>query len=245
MPYQFKGRIRYSEVDEQRRLTLPGIVDYFQDCSTFQSEKLGVGLDEMQKRKKAWILAYWQIEINRFPVLGEDVITETWPYAFGGFMGERNFRMKDEKGRTLACANSIWVFMDTERGRIAKIDQDILNAYVMEEALPMENAGRKVVVPQESEEREAFVVMKCHLDTNHHVNNGQYILMAEEYLPESFEVHRVRAEYRKSAVLHDTIIPVVAGSDGKCTVVLCDTEHSPYAIVEFSGEQKTKQHRTE
>lgn len=245
MPYQFRGRIRYSEVDEQRRLTLPGIVDYFQDCSTFQSEKLGVGLDEMKRRKRAWILAYWQIEVKRFPVLGEEVITETWPCAFGGFMGERNFRMKDEIGETLACANSIWVFMDTERGRIAKIDHDILSAYVMEEALPMANTGRKVMIPQECEEHESFLVMRCHLDTNHHVNNGQYILMAEEYLPEGFEVRRVRAEYRKSAVLHDTVVPAVAITDGKCTVVLCDTERNPYAVIEFSGEQKTKQHRTE
>ncbi|MDO5538972.1 MAG: thioesterase [Eubacteriales bacterium] len=240
MPYQFGGRIRYSEVDERRHLTLPGIVDYFQDCSTFQSEKLGVGLDEMQKRKRAWILAYWEIEVRRFPVLGEEITTETWPCAFGGFMGQRNFRMKDENGETLACANSIWVFMDTERGKIAKIDQDILNAYVMEDALPMGNAGRKVMVPQESEDQESFVVMRCHLDTNHHVNNGQYILMAEEYLPEYFEVKRVRAEYRKSAVLHDIIVPVAAVTDSKCTVALCDTDHKPYAIIEFSGEQRTK-----
>lgn len=236
MPYQFESHIRYSEVDEHRKLTLPGIVDYFQDCSTFQSEALGVGLDLMEERKRAWILAYWQIEVKRFPVLGEAVTVETWPYGFNGFMGERNFRMLDEKDEMLACANSIWVFMDVENGKIAKIDEDIRKAYVLEEALPMKTAGRKVKRPEESLEKEPFMVMKSHLDTNHHVNNGQYILMAQEYLPEDFRICRVRVEYRKSAVLHDTIVPMVTAADGECTVALCDTDREPYALLAFSEE---------
>lgn len=40
--YTTEGRIRFSEVDHTRRITLPGIVNYFQDCSTFQSEDLGL-----------------------------------------------------------------------------------------------------------------------------------------------------------------------------------------------------------
>ena len=31
--YTTEGRIRFSEVDHTRRITLPGIVNYFQDCS--------------------------------------------------------------------------------------------------------------------------------------------------------------------------------------------------------------------
>ena len=40
--YTFDSRIRYSEVGEDKRLTLISLVDYFQDCSTFQSEDLGI-----------------------------------------------------------------------------------------------------------------------------------------------------------------------------------------------------------
>jgi hypothetical protein len=40
MRYSFEGKIRYSEVGEDGRLTMPGILNYFQDCSTFQSESL-------------------------------------------------------------------------------------------------------------------------------------------------------------------------------------------------------------
>lgn len=36
--YQFESRVRYSEVDSERHLTLPAVMDYLQDCCTFQSE---------------------------------------------------------------------------------------------------------------------------------------------------------------------------------------------------------------
>ena len=41
--FEFPARIRYSEADHRGLLTLPGVINYFQDCSTFQSEALGVG----------------------------------------------------------------------------------------------------------------------------------------------------------------------------------------------------------
>lgn len=45
MAYSFSGRVRYSEIGENGLLTLPGILNYFQDCSTFQSEEVGLGID--------------------------------------------------------------------------------------------------------------------------------------------------------------------------------------------------------
>lgn len=82
MSYQYRSRIRYSEIGEDKKLTLPGLVNYFQDCSTFQSEELGVGLDRLGERRRAWLLASWKIVIDRLPQLGEEIITETWPYDF-------------------------------------------------------------------------------------------------------------------------------------------------------------------
>ena len=41
--YHFDTRVRFSETDRERKLTLEAIVDYFQDCSTYQTEELGVG----------------------------------------------------------------------------------------------------------------------------------------------------------------------------------------------------------
>ena len=37
--YEFEGKVRYSEIDHRATMTLPALINYFQDCSTFQSEE--------------------------------------------------------------------------------------------------------------------------------------------------------------------------------------------------------------
>ena len=64
--YTFQSRVRYSELDPERKLSIASIVDYFQDCSTFHSEQLGVGLDYLEERDMLWVMSYWQIVIDRY-----------------------------------------------------------------------------------------------------------------------------------------------------------------------------------
>ncbi len=49
--YAFDSRVRYSEIDHQGTMTLPALINYFQDCSTFQSEDIGVGLEVLREKK--------------------------------------------------------------------------------------------------------------------------------------------------------------------------------------------------
>ena len=63
--YTFDSRVRYSEIDHTGNMTLPALINYFQDCSTFQSEDIGLGTEVLKAKKKAWILSYWQIVIER------------------------------------------------------------------------------------------------------------------------------------------------------------------------------------
>lgn len=241
MAYQFESRVRYSECDEEERLTLPALVDYFQDCSTFQSEAVGNGMREMKRQKKIWMVLSWQIEVLRRPLFGESVISQTWPYGFKAFYGYRNFALLDEKKQYLAKANSVWVLMDAETGRPVRVPQEMALRYHAEPALEMEYLPRKIAVPEGGKVQEPFVVCRHHLDTNHHVNNGQYIYMAEEYLPAGFETARLKVEYRRQAYLHDTVVPVVHRTEQEIMVCLCDREGSPYAIVVFEERSGAKE----
>ena len=64
--YEFDSRVRYSEIDHRGTMTLPALINYFQDGSTFQSEELGLGMEKLKKDKKAWVLSYWQNAIRRW-----------------------------------------------------------------------------------------------------------------------------------------------------------------------------------
>ncbi len=232
--YTFDGRIRYSEVGEDGLLSLQSLLDYFQDCSTFHSEDIGLGLEYMDKIGQVWLLSAWQICIGRYPKYGERVVIGTAPYEFRGFMGLRNFLMQTKEGEALAWANSIWTLMDRKKMRPVKPNEDMLAGYAPEEKYPMDYAPRKIVMPADGQEMEAFTVRLHHLDTNHHVNNGQYVRMAMDCIPGGFLIGQLRVEYKNQAVLGDEIYPVVAvGENGNVyTVSLNKKDKTPYCIVE-------------
>lgn len=233
MKFSFDSRVRYSEIGEDRRLTLNGILNYFQDCTTFHSEAVGLGMDFLEKKGQLWVLSAWQIVVNRYPEMGEGIKISTWPYAFKRFMGNRNFTMEGQDGEMLAYANSIWTYIDVQTGHPVNVGEEQIKAYELEEKLEMDYASRKILLPETAECFPSFSVRPHHLDANHHVNNGQYVSMAQEYLPADFRIKQMRAEYKKQAVLDDVIVPKVHQEEDVCTVILENTREEIYAAVEL------------
>ncbi|MGN0159412.1 MAG: acyl-[acyl-carrier-protein] thioesterase [Brotaphodocola sp.] len=231
--YSFKSRVRYSEVDHERKLTMTAIINYMQDCSTFHSEALGVGIDYLAPLHRAWFLSSWQIVIERYPMLGEEITVSTWPYAFKGIYGMRNFTIQDKEGNYLVKANSVWFFFDTEAGKPVRIEEQYADVYRKEEEkkLDMEYAPRKIAVPDTWTAGEPVTVMRHHIDTNHHVNNAQYVEIAREMLPREEKIREVRVDYKKAAVLGDVMFPRISCQD-RCDIIsLCDEEGNPYAVI--------------
>lgn len=233
--YTFDGRIRYSEVDSLRRLTTEKTIDYFQDCSSFQSEDLGIGLDYMQSRNIAWVINYWQIDFIRRPRMGERVRIGTQPYDFKGIMGLRNFMMESEEGERLVVANSVWTLLDMEKAYPMRIPEELKGKYGTAEKLEMEYKPRKIAVPGDGGETQEDVVVRLHhLDTNHHMNNAQYVHFAVMYLPEEAEITEIRVEYRQQAMLGDHITPVLYRTQENVLLVsLNGKDGKPYAVVEI------------
>ena len=235
--YTFDSRVRYSEVGVDGNLTIESLLDYFQDCSTFHSEDLGVGLDYLSELHQVWMLSAWQICVERYPHLCEEIVIGTAPYEFRGFIGCRNFLMKTKAGEVLAYANSIWSLMNIQKMAPAKPTAKMLEGYALEEKYPMEYAPRKIAMPPEGEAMESFTVKQHHLDTNNHVNNGQYVRMAMDCIPKDFCIKQLRVEYKSQAMLNDIVCPIVAVSADRrvYTVSLNNEEGKPYSIVEITG----------
>ena len=155
--YEFDSRVRYSEVDHHGTMTVPALINYFQDCSTFQSEDLGIGTTVLKEEKRAWLLSYWQVILNRKPELGEKITIGTFATEFKGLFGNRNFYMKDADGKYLACANSVWAFIDTETGRPTRPQPKDVQLYGVEEPLDIPYEGRKIRLPEETDDLEVFI----------------------------------------------------------------------------------------
>ena len=231
--YAFDSRIRYSETDSEGELTLNALLNYFQDCSTFHSEDVGLGIGYMKEIGQAWVLSSWQIVVDRYPKLGEKVKIVTLPYELKGFLGYRNFAMLDEEGNYLAKANSLWSLLDMTTGKPVAVNEAMHKGYGIDEKLDMDYAPRKITVPEGGQLLDPMVVQNPKRDTIQHVNNGQYVNIAMEYLPDDFLIHQMRAEYKKQAFLDDVLYPYIVSVEIGYVVSLRDEEGRPYVSVEF------------
>lgn len=231
--YCFDSRVRYSEIDGNGQLTIPDVINYFQDCSTFHSENLGLGVKWLLENSFCWVVNSWEIKIHRLPSLGETITIATWPYEMNGFLGLRNFTMQDESGRNIIEANSVWTYMDTKRLRPTKVDELSKERYILEPALERQWKGRKIPLPKQGDIKSPIPVVKYFLDTNGHVNNGKYILLAMEYLPDGFETEYIRVEYKRSAMPGDIMIPRVTSEDKRIVVSMENENGEAFAVIEF------------
>lgn len=231
--YRMDGRIRYSEVGHDGVLTLTGLINYMQDCNTFQSQDIGLGLEKLYQMNRVWVLSGWQIVIDRLPRFAEGIEVATWPYAFKGFMGLRNYELTDANGKRLAVANSVWTLVDWQERTPVRIEEQDIAGYELEPKAQMEYMPRKIRLEGNGEEGQPLVVTSERIDTNGHMNNGHYVGIAAQYLPQDILVRQIRVEYKQEVRLADELIPILYRQERGLAVEL-QREAKACAIVEFT-----------
>lgn len=242
--YSFTSRVRYSEVDENWRLTIPALIDYLQDCSTFQSDLLGMGPEHIASTKLAWMLSAWKIEIRELPRFNDEIVVSTWATGFKGLRANRNFTVRaagaPEDAEPLVRTDSSWFMFDGNKGRPVRTPKSECMPYMERDGgdapLDMPAIPHVVRIEDEGEPLTPVQVTAAHLDTNHHVNNAQYVAIALGALgervpatPLTLDVH-----YSQAAKLGDVIYPHLHEQDGALTVTLDNADGKHYAIVSVS-----------
>ena len=212
--YTFKSTVRFSETGKDSKLTIPHLISYFQDCSTLHGNEAGLDRKKLIKMERAWFLSSWQIVINKRPGIDEKIEVETRAYEIRGFYGLRNFIMYNEAKEVCAYANSIWFYVDTKKGRPVKYEQKDGTGFEIDEEFPMEKADRKIIIPENADKTikgDRLKVIESHLDSNYHMNNREYVRIALDFMPDSFDIddlRQIRVEYKKAAVLDEIMVPV-------------------------------------
>lgn len=212
--YTFKSTVRFSETGKDSKLTIPHLISYFQDCSTLHGNEAGLDRKKLIKMERAWFLSSWQIVINKRPGIDEKIEVETRAYEIRGFYGLRNFIMYNEAKEVCAYANSIWFYVDTKKGRPVKYEQKEGTGFEIDEEFPMEKADRKIIIPENADKTikgDRLKVRESHLDSNYHMNNREYVRIALDFMPDSFDIddlRQIRVEYKKAAVLDEIMVPV-------------------------------------
>jgi|MGYP000410392691 medium-chain acyl-[acyl-carrier-protein] hydrolase len=234
--YSYDAIVRYSETGGRKMSNMASLANYFQDCAILQSENVGIGLDYLADHHRAWFLISWQIEVDRYPAMGEKIKVRTWAYDFKASLGFRNIDILDENGIRIVKAASIWSYVDTETLRPARIEDEVSEAYPMEPAIDMEYAPRKIKLFDDHNVVDTRKVMQYQIDSNNHMNNEAYIALAQEYVEDISAIKAVRAEYKMQYVKDDVIVVKRAQKENLLQILLCDEKSVIKCVVQFELE---------
>lgn len=229
-----RRNVKFSETDENGELSFGKIVDFIQDCSSYDSECLGLGVEHQKETDKAWILSSWYIRINGKIKHKDEVEVSTWASSFSKIAGIRNYTIKcvgDEYNLVEAKAN--WIMFDMNKQSIARIVQEDIEKYKLEPPLDMPEVSRRIKLGESYERKEGIKVQKYHLDINRHMNNAWYIKLAEEFIDNRENINVIRAEYKNSAKYNEIIIPFVCREEDRYVIELRKENNGIYAVIEF------------
>lgn len=232
--FEFSAPVRYSETTHNGLMSLPALIDLFQDCSIFHSERIGFGPERLKAEHAARVLTHWHIVVDRYPRLAEEVTVGTFASSFKTVSATRNFYLLDSGGATIARANSSWGFIDLAAGKPVRPSEEHVAAYLLGEPLEMPAEARKIAIPDAMDSCEPVPVRRDLIDTNEHVNNSQYVRIALSVLPQEMQPRCARVDYRRSAVLGDVMYPKLALEPDRTVVTLCDADDGLFGAVELS-----------
>jgi medium-chain acyl-[acyl-carrier-protein] hydrolase len=220
-----KIRIRYSDIDMNRRVTMPAIAYYLQEAATIHATHLGFASQQLASRNMAWVLFRIQIRMDSYPSYHENVNIETWPAMIKNPYDFRAFIITDEKGDRIGTAMTTWALIDIASRRPVRIPVDFEEAHDPGKELPFEPDMRKIGLVKSVDNETSFRVNFHDIDANIHTNNVSYLRWVIDSIPMTFlKTYRVRdvlLEFKAESFYDDTLVTQTeisdTGSELQCT----------------------------
>ena len=173
--YRGGRRVRLGDASPGGRLRLDALARYLQDVSNDDTRDGELDDD-------GWVVRRTALRVARLPVIGEELVLETFCSGIGGRWAERRVRVQGDQGGAVEAV-SLWVHVDMATGRPTPLTPPFFTLYG--EAA----AGRTVRArlthpdpPADAGERRPWPLRATDFDVMSHMNNAAYWAPVEEEL---------------------------------------------------------------
>ena len=178
--YEYEQTIRYGYCDQRDRMRLSYLLKEVQQASMEHCDVLGIGLEYLQPRNQAFLLARQSARFFRAPKGGERVRVRTQPRVCG-FQYPRTTSLFAMTGEELARVEAVWVLVDTQSRRILRRVPEEMAGF-----FPLAGTAPSLRLPRLEE---PDLVLECRVplhmtDSNHHLNNASYADLILDVLEE-------------------------------------------------------------
>jgi len=218
--FTINSLITSTDTDMYKRQRPSSMFGVFQDIAAAHARNLGGDVRWLREELDlAWILMRIRLEIDSYPMLGQELKVETWPQDPRALY-ERDYRVSDTDGKTLVRAASTWIIMNLSTREI-KRDKflDYFGIETIKERAIEGGVGR--LKPIEGAETVYEKNIKySDIDYNWHVNNARYVDFIMDIYPievyKKLEVKAIEVHYvNEMSSGEDVLIRRRCMDDGK------------------------------
>ena len=227
-----KFDITFSDVDINNKLSNKGILRIMQEIAGLHSSSLGYGLNDSNKTGYAWLLLNWKLRVFSRPKWESTLTVKTWSKSMNPLFAYRDVEILDSNNNLVAVGSSKWILFDINKKSLIKIPTEVKESFPnVDKSVFEEKFVEKLKEPENSNFVYEYSIQRRDIDTNHHVNNLNYLDYAYEALPEdvfaNINLSNVEIMYKHEAKLGD-----------KISVFYSHTENDEYIITIKDNEQK-------
>lgn len=232
-------RIGLSMLGKNTYISNKGLLTILQDIAEMHSASIGYGVTDIYTTNNSWALLSWKVKFISRPKYGEDLTIRTWARYYTKLFSYRDFEVYNTEGKLLAIATSKWVLIDIEKGKIAKLDDSIMELYNPEDKSVFDTVEiDKLTEPDSYSSTTNYLIRKSDIDVNNHVNNLFYVDMALEAFPgdtnEFNSCTELEIMYKHQIRLDDDVTLHYSNENNEhCVAIKSDNSNVLHSIIKF------------
>ncbi len=236
-----KFEVTFSDISENNELSNKGVLRLMQEIAGIHSSIFGYGLNDAHKTHLGWVILNWKLKVFSRPRWNTVLTITTWSRKITPLYVYRDIEIYDDKNNLVAIATSKWILYDIYKGSLCKISSELREKFpTVNRSLFDNEFNEKLKEPDKSEFVYEYKIQERDIDTNHHVNNINYLDYAYEAIPRkdffNLNFSNVEIMYKHEAKLGDIISVFYSHTaDGECVVTIKDKEkNNLHAIIKLS-----------
>lgn len=226
MIYKEKFKIGLKDIGKENYITDIAILEYLEDIAAYHSDAVGYGVNTTKDTHLNWILLDWKVQVIKRPKYGQILDIHTWSRYIIKCYAYRDFEVYNEEGELCIIASSKWLLIDNEKGKIAKVEQEMADKYQSEPDKSVFNEVEieKLKSPKKFKNSIIYQTKRKDIDIIGHMHNLYYLNLAYEALPEEVYEQRpfdkIQIMYKKEIKLGDEVICKYSDEENEHIVVI-------------------------
>ena len=239
MIYKENFKIGLKDVWEKEEVSNIALLEYLENIAAYHSDSVGYGVNTTDETNFNWLLLDWKLKIINRPKYGNILTIQTWSRKIEKFYAYRDFKMFDENQNLCAIATSKWVLVDSNKGKITRVTEEMAKKYQSEidKRVFESEELHKIKEPEKYMREYRYTIQRRDIDVIGHVHNLNYLSFSYETLPEEEYIKRpfnnIRIQYKKELKLGEKIICKYTKIEEKNIVAIYDENQILHAIVEI------------